>query len=126
MGPRHAGRWPRGPATRWACSDRRRTSPSRSSSGAADWTLLVADGCSLPALATLAEALPPGHRALAFVQVPDAAEEQPLATAGALTVHWLHGNASVVAAVREAALPSGAPYVWLGGEAGTVRALRLT
>ncbi|MFE5480924.1 siderophore-interacting protein [Streptomyces sp. NPDC056527] len=92
--------------------------------GAADWTLLIADGCSLPALATLAEALPPGHRALAFVQVPDAAEEQPLDSVGELAVHWLHGDASIVDAVRMATLPSGAPYVWLGGEAGTVRALR--
>ncbi|MEU6985697.1 SIP domain-containing protein [Streptomyces sp. NPDC046324] len=41
--------------------------------GAADWTLLAADGCSLPALATVAEALPPGHRAVAFVHVGPAA-----------------------------------------------------
>lgn len=125
---------PHGPATRWALGARPGDTlgmfgptayfAKPVALGAADWTLLVADGCSLPALATIAEALPPGHRALAFVQVPDAAEEQPLETAGELTVHWLHGNASVVAAVRGSALPSGTPYAWLGGEAGTVRALR--
>jgi NADPH-dependent ferric siderophore reductase len=92
--------------------------------GAADWTLLVADGCSLPALATIAEVLPPGHRALAFVQVPDATEEQPPMTTGELTVRWLHGGASIVDTVRQAALPSGTPYAWLAGEAGTVRTLR--
>lgn len=123
-----------GPATRWARAARPGDTlgmfgPSDHFAqpvtvGTADWTLLVADGCSLPALATIAEALPPGHRALAFVQVPDAAEEQPPATAGELTVHWLHGDASVVDAVRAAALPSGRPYVWLAGEAGVVRALR--
>jgi NADPH-dependent ferric siderophore reductase len=39
-------------------------------------------------------------------------------------VRWLHGDASAVDAVRDATLPSGTPYVWLGGEAGTMRALR--
>ncbi|MFE5935548.1 siderophore-interacting protein [Streptomyces sp. NPDC056470] len=96
--------------------------------GSSDWTLLVADACSLPALATIAEALPPGHRAVAFVQVADAAEEQILVTAGELSVRWLHGEGSaagaVVEAVRGASLPSGTPYVWLAGEAGTVRAVR--
>ncbi|MEU9998776.1 siderophore-interacting protein [Streptomyces sp. NPDC050848] len=67
---------------------------------------------------------PPGHRALAFVQVDDAAEEQPLVTAGELTVHWLRGDVSPADAVRGAALPPGTPYAWLAGEAGAVRALR--
>ncbi|WP_137991179.1 siderophore-interacting protein [Streptomyces vilmorinianum] len=123
-----------GPATRWARAARPGDTlgmfgPSAYfarplSVGAADWTLLAADGCSLPALATIAEALPPGHRALAFVQVADAAEERTPVTPGELTVHWLHGDASVVDAVRAAALPAGAPSVWLAGEAGAVRALR--
>ncbi|MFD3947696.1 siderophore-interacting protein [Streptomyces sp. NPDC058579] len=92
--------------------------------GAADWTLPAADGCSLPAPATVAEALPAGHRAVAFVQVTDAAEEQALDTAGDLTVHWLRGDVSPADAVRGAALPPGTPYSWLAGEAGAVRALR--
>ncbi|MET9957415.1 siderophore-interacting protein [Streptomyces sp. NPDC006339] len=99
--------------------------------GAGDWALLVADACALPALATVAEALPPGRRALAFVRVADPAERQPLPTPGDLTVHWVYGDGpagdeSLVAAVRSAAegFPAGAPYVWLAGEAGTVRALR--
>ncbi|GAA2771084.1 siderophore-interacting protein [Streptomyces showdoensis] len=123
-----------GPATRWARGARAGDvlglfGPSDHFAppvdpGTGDWALLVADACALPALATLAAALPPGHRALAFVQVADAAEEQPLPTEGRLTVHWLHGDASVEDAVRAAAFPAGRPYAWLAGEAGTVRALR--
>lgn len=128
------GRSEHGPATRWARDARPGDTlgmfgPSGYFAtpvtvGAADWTLLAADGCSLPALATVAEALPPGHRSVAFVQVADATEEQPLVTAGELTVHWLRGDASPAEAVRGAALPPGTPYAWLAGEAGAVRALR--
>ncbi|MEV0451672.1 siderophore-interacting protein [Streptomyces sp. NPDC050600] len=123
-----------GPATRWARNARVGdvlgmfgpsdyfAPPVDPASG--DWTLLVADACALPALATLAAALPPGHRALAYVHVADTAEEQPLPTEGRLTVHWLHGESSPEDAVRAAAFPAGRPYAWLAGEAATVRALR--
>ncbi|MFG2774237.1 siderophore-interacting protein [Streptomyces sp. NPDC048350] len=132
------GRAHHGPATRWARAARPGDTlgmfgPSAYFAtpiplGASDWTLLAADGCSLPALATVVEALPPGHRAVAFVQVADASEQQTLVTDGELSVHWLHGEASgaeaVVDAVRRATLPPGKPYAWLAGEAGAVRALR--
>ncbi|MER8044664.1 siderophore-interacting protein [Streptomyces sp. NPDC094032] len=123
-----------GPATRWARGARvgdvlGMFGPSDHFAppvdpGTGDWALLVADACALPALATLVAALPPGHRALAYVQVADAAEEQPLPTAGRLTVRWLHSDASPEDAVRAAAFPAGRPYAWLAGEAATVRALR--
>ena len=132
----HTGGEGDGPATRWARQARPGDalgmfgpSPYFATPvvpGAADWTLLVADGCSLPALGTVVEALPPEHRTIAFVQVTDPAEEQKWVTAGDLTVHWLYedGAGSVPEAVRAAALPSGSPYVWLAGEAGAVRAVR--
>ncbi|MFD0369741.1 siderophore-interacting protein [Streptomyces sp. NPDC127114] len=126
-----------GPATRWARGARPGDvlgmfGPSEYFAapvdpGAGDWALLIADACALPALATVAEALPPGHRAVAFVEVADAAEEQPLPSPGALTVHWLHtaDGRSLVDAVRAATgLPDGEPYAWLAGEAGAVRELR--
>ncbi|MER7518493.1 siderophore-interacting protein [Streptomyces sp. NPDC126499] len=130
-----------GPATRWA----RRARPgdvlgmfgpsdhfaAPVDPGAGDWALLVADACALPALATVAGALPPGRPAVAVVLVADAAERQPLPTAGDLRVRWVYGEGaageeSLIAAVRAEAgrFPAGAPYVWLAGEAGTVRALR--
>ncbi|MFI1659989.1 siderophore-interacting protein [Streptomyces sp. NPDC020472] len=123
-----------GPATRWARSARPGDTlgmfgPSAAFAvpvdpGAGDWTLLYADACALPALATVVAALPPGHRALAYVQVPDAAEEQPLPTAGDLTVRRLRDGDSPVEAVRADGLPAGRPYAWLAGEASAVRGLR--
>lgn len=123
-----------GPATRWARTARPGATlgmfgPSAAFArpvvlGRSDWTLLAGDHSALPALATLVEALPAGHHAVAYVQVPDAAEEQPLTGAGDLTVHWLHGEGLLLDAVRAARLPFGAGYAWLAGEADVVRALR--
>ncbi|MFH9725193.1 siderophore-interacting protein [Streptomyces sp. NPDC017254] len=123
-----------GPATRWARSARPGDAvgmfgPSAVFAlpvdpGAGEWTLLYADTCALPALATVVAALPPGRRAVAYVQVPDPAEVQPLPTAGDLTVRPLYGETSAVDALRADSLPDGRPYVWLAGEASAVRALR--
>ncbi|WP_426362410.1 siderophore-interacting protein [Streptomyces sp. E-08] len=123
-----------GPATRWAGSARPGDvlgmfGPSAAFAvpvdpGAGDWTLLYADACALPALATVVAALPPGQRALAYVQVSDAAEEQPLPTAGDLTVRRLRDGDSPAEAVRADTLPPGRPYAWLAGEASAVRGLR--
>ncbi|MEU0951156.1 siderophore-interacting protein [Streptomyces niveus] len=103
--------------------------------GTADWMLLAGDESALPAIGTIIEALPPGARAVAYVEVWDAAEEQRFESAGDVTVHWLHRAATacdgtagdgraLVAAVRAAAFPAGSVYAWLGGEASAVRALR--
>jgi NADPH-dependent ferric siderophore reductase len=123
-----------GTATRWARSARPGDAlgmfgPSAAFAvpvdpGAGDWTLLYADACALPALATVVAALPAGHRAVAYLQLPDAAEEQPLPTAGDLTVRRLRDGDSPAAAVRADTLPGGRPYAWLAGEASAVRGLR--
>jgi NADPH-dependent ferric siderophore reductase len=134
-----------GPATRWARSARPgdvlgmvgpspefgRPVPLTASIAAADWLLLAGDESALPAIGTVVEALPPGHRAVAFIEVRDAAEQQPLPTRGELTVHWLHRGAApagrtglLVRAVRAADLPEGRMFAWIAGEAGAVRALR--
>ncbi|MEV7026331.1 siderophore-interacting protein, partial [Kitasatospora sp. NPDC093558] len=70
-----------------------------------------------------------GVAALAFVEVADAAERQPLDGAADLTVRWVHRGdarpgAPLAEAVRAAELPAGTPFAWLAGEAGAVRALR--
>ncbi|MFF2190340.1 siderophore-interacting protein [Streptomyces sp. NPDC058155] len=118
--------------------------------GTTDWMLLAGDESALPAIGTIIEALPAGARAVAYVEVWDAAEEQRFESAGDVTVHWLHRAASaggtsagggvagggavgdgvsvdglaLVAAVRAAVFPAGSVYAWLGGEANAVRALR--
>ncbi|RKT19613.1 NADPH-dependent ferric siderophore reductase [Streptomyces sp. 1114.5] len=103
--------------------------PFAEAAAAADWVLLAGDETALPALATLVGALPAGVRALAYVEVADEAERQPLESRAELAVHWLHRDgaapgAALVGAVRAAELPAGTPFAWLAGEAGAVRALR--
>ncbi|MFD8753694.1 siderophore-interacting protein [Kitasatospora sp. NPDC059577] len=103
--------------------------PFAEAAAAADWVLLAGDETALPALATLVEALPAGVRALAYVEVADRAERQPLESRADLAVHWLHRDgaapgAVLAGAVRSAGLPAGTPFAWLAGEAGAVRALR--
>ncbi|MFF1841312.1 siderophore-interacting protein [Streptomyces sp. NPDC058232] len=94
---------------------------------ASDWLLLAGDATALPATGTLLEALPAGMRAVAYVEVADAQEEQRLTSAADVTVHWVHGPGRTLAdAVRAAELPGdpAAGAAWLAGESGTVRALR--
>lgn len=92
----------------------------------ADWHLLVGDESALPAIALSLEALPAGAPAHVFVEVEDAAEEQPLATKGDAQVRWIHRGAGqdLVAAVRELDLPAGTGQAFVHGEAGFVRQLR--
>ncbi|MFR0356705.1 siderophore-interacting protein [Streptomyces sediminimaris] len=137
---RHAG-----PATRWAMDAKEgdclgvfgpsdyfaRPKPLSASLAEADWVLLAGDDAAVPGMATIAESLPSGTRALAFIEVQDAADEQPLHTEADLTTTWLHRGATqpgyseaLADALREAALPDGEGFAWLAGEAGLVRRMR--
>jgi NADPH-dependent ferric siderophore reductase/SAM-dependent methyltransferase len=134
-----------GPATQWAQSAKpgdtvgmfgpsptfARPVPLGTSIRAADWLLLAGDQTALPAMGTVIESLPNGHRAVAFIEVCDSAEEQRFETRGDVTVHWIHrggvpaGQSDLLLnAVRDAQLPAGSVFAWVAGEAGTVRALR--
>lgn len=86
----------------------------------ADTVLLAGDETALPAIGTLLSEV---DNAVVFVEVADAAEEQPM------PVHWVHRDGAehgsrLLAAVRGASLGPGSVAAWLAGEAGTVRALR--
>ncbi|MFF3324037.1 siderophore-interacting protein [Streptomyces sp. NPDC002889] len=134
-----------GPATSWAGSARTgdqlgMVGPSAvysrpvsltNSIADSDWLLLAGDETALPAIGTLLEALPEGARAVAYVEVADAAERQTFDTHGDVTVRWLHregtpaGRSNVlVDAVRKAEFLPGRPFAWVAGESGAVRALR--
>lgn len=129
-----------GPATRWARTARpgdtiamfgpsstfARPVPLMDAVAGKDWLLLAGDETALPAIGSILEALPAGHRALAFVEVADAAEEQRLPSRGEVTVRWLHRGAgeTLVEAVRAAKFPEGAVFAWLAAEAGVVRTVR--
>ncbi|WP_031075040.1 siderophore-interacting protein [Streptomyces sp. NRRL WC-3742] len=96
-----------------------------------DWFLVAGDETALPAIGTLIEALPAGARAIAYIEVADAAERQDFDTRGDVTVNWLYrdgvpaGRSDIlVDTVRKAEFPAGRPFAWLAGESGAVRALR--
>ncbi|MCX4587524.1 siderophore-interacting protein [Streptomyces sp. NBC_01481] len=134
-----------GPATRWAGSAQAgdqlgMVGPSAvysrpvsltDSITHSDWLFLAGDETALPAICTLLEALPEGARAVAYVEVADAAERQDFETRGDVTVHWLYrdgpqaGQSDVlIRTVLKAEFLPGRPFAWLAGESGTVRALR--
>ncbi|SDD45582.1 siderophore-interacting protein [Actinokineospora iranica] len=101
-------------------------SPAYQPDPAADWYLLAGDETALPAISSILAVLPPGKPVLAYVEVADAAEEQPVPG-----VTWLHrdgvpaGESTVlVDAIRAAELPDGTPEVWLAGERGAMLAVR--
>ncbi|MFD7923839.1 siderophore-interacting protein [Streptomyces sp. NPDC059740] len=96
-----------------------------------DWILLAGDETALPAMEAILAWLPPGTRAKVWVEVPSAQDRRPLPSFADTDITWLvrEGAArdraeAMVDAVRGASLPEGAPYAWIAGEAGTVKALR--
>lgn len=119
-----------GPATRWARTAAvgdvlGRYGPDaayRRPLPAADTVLLAGDETAIPAVWSLLSEV---DGAVVFLEVPDAAEEQPLPG----EVHWLHRDgaphgAKLLEAVRGAKLGEGSVAAWLAGEAGMVRAVR--
>ncbi|GGO97812.1 siderophore-interacting protein [Wenjunlia tyrosinilytica] len=108
-----------------------------------DWVLIAADETALPAAANILAWLPAGARAKAWIEVRHAGDIEDLQCRADAEVTWLvRGDADgwsssrsgshpvsrsgtgLVDAVRDTALPDGAPYAWIAGESGTVRALR--
>ena len=95
----------------------------------ADWHLLVGDESALPAIAATLERLPVGATARVFLEVAGPDEEQKLTTEADAEIVWLHRNGAtvgkaLVAAVREADLPTGTPHAFVHGEATFVKELR--
>ncbi|MFF8278114.1 siderophore-interacting protein [Streptomyces lateritius] len=93
----------------------------------ADSVLIWADETALPAASAILEWLPAETRAQVYLEVPYSGDRAELATEADATVTWLvreEGAPSAVDAVRGAELPGEAPYVWLAGESGSVKALR--
>jgi NADPH-dependent ferric siderophore reductase len=96
-----------------------------------DWYLLVGDETALPSIARELEELPARARAVAIVEVADAAEEQQIATRAQVELTWLHRNGAepgttrlLETAVRELEFPLGDCFAWVAGEATTIRLLR--
>ncbi|OKK07734.1 sialic acid transporter [Streptomyces sp. CB03234] len=93
----------------------------------ADEVLIWGDETALPAASSILEWLPAGTRARVWLEVPYAADRLELATEADATVTWLvreEGAPAAVDAVRAAELSGTAPYAWIAGESGSMKALR--
>ena len=127
-----------GPATNWA----RRVRPGEAlefvgPSGRyrpdphADWHLFAGDETALPAIQAYLAMLPANACALVYVEVADAAEEQPIPGVARPAVCWLHrdgrtpGTTTLLDdALHTVALPPGQGRIWLAGHTPTVRRIR--
>ncbi|MFV2117609.1 siderophore-interacting protein [Streptomyces sp. Act-28] len=92
-----------------------------------DEVLMWADETALPAASAILEWLPAGTRAQVWLEVPLGGDRIEPRTAADATVTWLvrgEGAPPAVEAVRGAEVTGTAPYVWLAGESGSVKALR--
>ncbi|MGI8450437.1 MAG: siderophore-interacting protein [Streptosporangiaceae bacterium] len=99
----------------------------------ADWHLFAADESGLAAVFAMTGSLPASSRAAAFLEVPEAADEQKPDLPVGVSLTWLPrdghpagGTEALAAALREAELPAGAGHFYLFGEARTVLTLRET
>ena len=92
----------------------------------APWWILAGDETALPAIAHYLDAPPAGTPVHAFVVVPGAADEQSDIDG----ITWLRRRDDVTdgqqlaAAINALTLPGGEGWMWIAGEAGTVRELR--
>ena len=132
---------PAGPASRWAAraaaGDRVLVlGPAVADNSAVrfrppedtDLVVLWADETALPAAGAILESLAPGTRAHVWISVRHAEDRQDLLTAADTRITWLvrdEGAPPPVEAIRAAELPPAqAPYAWIAGESGCVKALR--
>ncbi|PTL80888.1 siderophore-interacting protein [Vitiosangium sp. GDMCC 1.1324] len=96
-----------------------------------DWYLLAGDQTALPAIGRRLKELPEGARAIVFVEVADAAEEQRFDTRANVQLTWLHRNGAepgttdlLEKAIRGLEFPPGDYFAWVAGEATTLRPIR--
>ncbi len=98
----------------------------------AAWQLMIGDATAIPAIASMLESLPAQDRALAFIAVRDAAEEQAIACPPHAQVRWVHVDTetpettaqALRQALQDTALPGGPAQVFIAAESSAVRTLR--
>lgn len=89
-----------------------------------DWHLLAGDASALPAIHRRLEELPASTKAIVLLQIADAADRRPLASAARLDLHWTASSDEWLAALRALRLPDGAGYAWCAGEASVMATTR--
>jgi NADPH-dependent ferric siderophore reductase len=104
----------------------------------ADWHLFAADESGLAAVFAMISSLPAGTRAIALLEIPEPADEQPLDAKAHIDLRWLPRSAGngdgpirpagdperLAAALTGIRLPDGHGHAYLFGEAKVVLALR--
>ncbi len=99
----------------------------------ADWHLFAGDEAAAPGVAAMIEALSPGAKVLAFLEVGDAADEQDISVPDGVDaeIAWLHrgetpvgDGARLVDRLAEVKLPDGTGRAYLAGEYSVVHAMR--
>jgi NADPH-dependent ferric siderophore reductase len=109
------------------------TGPGGGTVGDADWYLLAGDDTALPAIGRILEQMPAGKHAVVRIEVAGAEDEQPLPSAAAVDLQWLHRGAAepgttslLETAVRNVAWPSAGTrvFAWAGCEYTSFRAIR--
>jgi NADPH-dependent ferric siderophore reductase len=109
------------------------TGPGGGETPAADWYLLAGDETAVPAISRILADLPASAQAVVRIEVADAAEEQPLASAANVDLAWLHrGEAApgtsplLEETVRGIAIPDDGRrvFAWAACEHRTFRAIR--
>ncbi|MFD8978859.1 siderophore-interacting protein [Streptomyces sp. NPDC059564] len=100
---------------------------------ATDAVLMYADETALPAAAAILERLAAGTAVKAWFEVPHEDDRIALAAPADADITWIvrgkgagrERTEQVLEQVRAARLPAAeAPYAWMAGEAGTIRAVR--
>ncbi len=96
-----------------------------------DWHLFAGDETALPAIQAYTAMLPADACALLYLEVADAAEQQPIPGVARPTVYWLHrgdrepGTSTVFEeALQAVRLPPGQGRIWIAGHTPTVRRIR--
>lgn len=98
----------------------------------ADWYVLAGDDTAIPAICTILDALPASVKALALLEIADAAEEHLLGTRVANTeIRWLrrgadphHAGRELESAMRRIELLPGAGRIYVACEADAMRRIR--
>ena len=126
-----------GPASRWAMQaqpgdlvELSGPGPKKLVDPTADWMLLIGDMTALPAISVNLEQLPATARGRAVIEVPDAADVQPLKAPTGFAVQWVVNpqpgatDAPLRDAVATLDWPDGRVSVWAACEFSSMRALR--
>lgn len=90
-----------------------------------DSYLLIGDETAIPAIARRLDELPAGRKVLAVIEIANAAEQQPLASAAEVEVIWvMRGQDDLLETVQNLTLPGGSLYSFVATESKLSRQVR--